>query len=65
MLCFVGFSSQSYYFYKKLEYNFPGSDWVKEAENIIKEKKINKNLKKFRKKQLDLKSLKPEDFDLI
>ena len=38
---------------------------MKEAENIIKEKKINKNLKKFRKKQIDLKSLKPEDFDLI
>ena len=65
--CYVslGLVKQSYYFYKILEYNFPGSDWVKEAENIIKEKKINKNLKKFRKKQLDLKSLKPEDFDLI
>ena len=37
----------------------------KRIQEIIKEKKINKNLKKFKKKQLDLKSLKPEDFDLI
>ena len=65
--CYVslGLVKQSYYFYKILEYNFPKSEWVKEARNIVKEKKINKNLRKFKKKQLDLKSLKPEDFDLI
>ena len=65
--CYVslGLVKQSYYFYKILEYNFPRSQWAKESKEIIKEKKINKNLKKFRKKQLDLKSLKPEDFDLI
>ena len=65
--CYVslGLVKQSYYFYKILEYNFPRSQWAKESEEIIKEKKINKNLKKFKKKQLDLKSLKPEDFDLI
>ena len=65
--CYVslGLVKQSYYFYKILEYNFPRSQWAKGSEEIIKEKKINKNLKKFKKKQLDLKSLKPEDFDLI
>ncbi len=65
--CYVslGLVKQSYYFYKILEYNFPRSQWAKESGKIIKEKKINKNLKKFRKKQLDLKSLQPEDFDLI
>ena len=65
--CYVslGLVKQSYYFYKILEYNFPRSQWAKESKEIIKEKKINKNLKKFRKKQLDLKSLKPEDFDII
>ena len=65
--CYVslGLVKQSFYFYKILEYNFPSSEWAKESKEIIKKKKINKNLKKFRKKQLDLKSLKPEDFDLI
>ena len=65
--CYIslGLVKQSYYLYKILEYNFPKSQWAKESKSIIKEKKINKNLKKFKKRQLDLKSLKPEDFDLI
>ena len=65
--CYIslGLVKQSYYLYKILEYNFPKSEWTKESESIIKEKKINKNLRKFKKRQLDLKSLKPEDFDLI
>ena len=65
--CYIslGLVKQSYYFYKILEYNFPRSKWAEESRDIIEYKKINKNLKKFKKKQLDLKSLKPEDFDLI
>ena len=65
--CYIslGLVKQSYYFYKILEYNFPRSKWAEESRDIIKDKKINKNLRKFKKKQLDLKSLKPEDFDLI
>ncbi|MEC8265185.1 MAG: outer membrane protein assembly factor BamD [Pseudomonadota bacterium] len=65
--CYIslGLVKQSYYFYKILEYNFPRSKWAEESEEIVKKTKINKNLKKFKKKQLDLKSLKPEDFDLI
>ena len=54
--CYVslGLVKQSYYFYKILEYNFPGSDWVKEAENIIKEKKSIKILKNLERNNLIL-----------
>ena len=65
--CYIslGLVKQSFYFYKILEYNFPKTEWAKESEKLIKDNKINLNLKKFKKKQLDLKSLKAEDFDLI
>lgn len=65
--CYIslGLVKQSFYFYKILEYNFPKTEWAEESEKLIKDNKINLNLKKFKKKQLDLKSLKAEDFDLI
>ena len=65
--CYIslGLVKQSFYFYKILEYNFPRTEWAIESEKLIKDNKINLNLKKFKKKQLDLKSLKAEDFDLI
>ena len=65
--CYIslGLIKQSFYFYKILEYNFPKTEWAEESEKLIKDNKINLNLKKFKKRQLDLKSLKAEDFDLI
>ena len=65
--CYIslGLVKQSFYFYKILEYNFPKTEWAEESEKLIKDNKINLKLKKFKKKQLDLKSLKAEDFDLI
>ena len=65
--CYIslGLVKQSFYFYKILEYNFPKTEWAEESEKLIKDNTINLNLKKFKKKQLDLKSLKAEDFDLI
>ena len=65
--CYIslGLVKQSFYFYKILEYNFPKTEWAEESEKLIKDNKINLNLRKFKKKQLDLKSLKAEDFDLI
>ena len=65
--CYIslGLVKQSFYFYKILEYNFPKTEWAEESEKLIKDNKINLNLKRFKKKQLDLKSLKAEDFDLI
>ena len=65
--CYIslGLVKQSFYFYKILEYNFPKTEWAEESEKLIKDNKINLNLKKFKKRQLDLKSLKAEDFDLI
>ena len=65
--CYIsmGLTKQSLYLYKILEYNFPKSQWQKEARGLIIKNKLNKKLKKFRKKQLDLDKLNPADFDLI
>jgi len=65
--CYIsmGLTKQSLYLYKVLEYNFPKSQWGKEARGLILKNKLNKKLKKFRKKQLDLDKLNPADFDLI
>ncbi len=65
--CYIsmGLTKQSLYLYKILEYNFPKSEWKKEAKGLILKNKLNKRLKKFRKKQLDLEKLDPADFDLI
>ncbi len=65
--CYIsmGLTKQSLYLYKILEYNFPKSQWQSEARGLIIKNKLNKKLKKFRKKQLDLDKLNPADFDLI
>ena len=57
----LGLTKQSIYLYKILEYNFPKSEWVNEAKSMIK----NKNSYKFNKKELDLKKLNIDDFDLM
>ena len=61
----LGLVKQSFYLYKILEFNFPNSTWTKEAVKLVDKYKLNKNLKKYKKKQLDLKKLNSTDFDLI
>ncbi len=61
----IGLIKQSYYLFKILEYNFPKSQWTQEGSKIVEKYKINKNLAKFKKKQLDLKKLKSSDLDLL
>ena len=61
----LGLAKQSYYLFKVLEFNFPNSAWKKEGLNLVKKYNLNKNLKKYKKKQLDLDKLKSTDFDLI
>jgi outer membrane protein assembly factor BamD len=61
----LGLIKQSYYLYKIIEYNFPNSNWRKEAYALVKEYKLNKNLKKYKKQKLDLDKLKSSDFDLL
>ncbi len=61
----LGLVKQSFYLYKILEFNFPKSKWQKEGLILVKKYKLNKNLKKFKKKQLDLEKLKPLDLELI
>ena len=61
----LGLIKQSYYLFKILEFNFPKSKWTIEGLKVAKKYKINKNLKKYRKKQLDLEKLKSSDFDLL
>ncbi len=61
----IGLIKQSYYLFKILEYNFPKSQWTKEGSKIVEKYKINKNLVKYKKKQLDLKKLKSSDLDLL
>ena len=61
----IGLIKQSYYLFKILEYNFPKSQWTKEGIEIVEKYKINKNLVKYKKKQLDLKKLKSSDLDLL
>ena len=61
----LGLAKQSYYLYKILEFNFPNSVWREEGSGLVNKYKLNKNLKKYKKKQLDLDKLKSADFDLI
>ena len=61
----IGLIKQSYYLFKILEYNFPRSQWTREGSKIVKQYKLNKNLAKYKKKQLDLKKLKSSDLDLL
>ena len=61
----LGLVKQSFYLYKILEFNFPRSTWTKEAVKLVDKYRLNKNLKKYKKKQLDLKKLNSTDFDLI
>lgn len=61
----MGLIKQSYYLFKILEFNFPRSEWTEEGSKIVKKYKINKNLAKYKKKQLDLKKLKSTDLDLL
>ena len=53
------------YLYKILNYNFPKSIWKKEALDLLKVHKVNRNLKKYKKKELDLEKLDSRAFDLI
>ncbi len=61
----LGLIKQSYYLFKILEFNFPNSKWAIEGSSVVKKYKINKNLTKYKKRQLDLKKLKSSDFDLL
>ena len=61
----IGLIKQSYYLFKILEYNFPRSQWTREGSKIVEKYKIDKNLAKYKKKQLDLKRLKSSDLDLL
>ena len=61
----IGLIKQSYYLFKILEYNFPRSQWTREGSKIVEQYKLNKNLAKYKKKQLDLKKLKSSDLDLL
>ena len=61
----LGLVKQSYYLYKILEFNFPKSKWTNEGIKIVNKYKINKNLTKYKKRQLDLEKLKSSDFDLL
>ena len=65
--CYIslGLRNQSIYLYKILNYNFPKSVWKREALDLLKENKENKNLKKYKKKELDLEKLDSRAFDLI
>ncbi len=61
----LGLVKQSFYLFKILEFNFPRSSWTNEALELVDRYKLNKNLKKYKKKQLDLQKLNSSDFDLI
>ncbi len=61
----LGLVKQSYYLFKILEFNFPKSKWTSEGSKIVQKYKINKNLTKYKKRQLDLEKLKSSDFDLL
>jgi len=58
----LGLSKQAIYLYKILEYNFKKTVWVKEAKGLVLK---NSNFVKFKKKELDLKKLNIDDFDLM
>ena len=61
----LGLVKQSFYLYKILEFNFPKSKWKQEGSYLVKKYSLNKNLKKYKKEQLDIKKLENVDFDLI
>ena len=61
----LGLVKQASYLYKILAYNFPKSSWKKEGEKLVKEHRINMNLKKYKKQSLNLDYLKDKDFDLF
>ncbi len=58
----LGLSKQAIYLYRILEYNFKKTVWVKEAKGLVLK---NANFVKFKKKELDLKKLNIDDFDLM
>ena len=58
----LGLSKQAIYLYKILEFNFKKTEWVKEAKSLVLK---NANFVKFKKKELDIKNLNIEDFDLM
>ncbi len=62
---FLGLIRQTYYLYRILDYNFPKSQWVKEAKRIVDADDIKKNARKFKKKELDIQNLDIGKFDLI
>ena len=61
----LGLVKQSFYLYKILEFNFPKSKWKQEGNSLVKKYNLNKNLKKYKKEQLDLQEIENIDFDLI
>ena len=61
----LGLVKQSFYLYKILEFNFPKSKWKQEGNSLVKKYNLNKNLKKYKKEQLDLQKIENIDFDLI
>ena len=61
----IGLAKQSFYLYKILNYNFPNTQWAVEASELVKKFGIHKNLKRYKKKQLNIENLSPEDLDLI
>lgn len=61
----IGLVKQANYLYKILSYNFPKSSWKKEGDILAKKYKINTNLKKYKKKAIDLNYLKDKDFELF
>ena len=58
----LGLSKQAIFLYRILEYNFKKTTWVKEAKRLVLK---NANFVKFKKKELDLKNLNVDDFDLM
>ena len=58
----LGLSKQAIFLFRILEYNFKKTEWVKEAKRLVLK---NANFVKFKKKELDLKNLNVDDFDLM
>ena len=58
----LGLSKQAIFLYRILEYNFKKTNWVKEAQGLVLK---NASFVKFKKKELDLKNLNVDDFDLM
>ncbi len=58
----LGLSKQAIFLYRILDYNFKKTEWVEEAKKLVLK---NANFVKFKKKELDLKKLNVDDFDLM